>query len=364
MRLRPLKSKALYKKASPQSILLLEPKEIPTTFFYVRSRIPEHLGGDATRRFDSTANPSKSLIIEPDTWVIIVRHACRSWLKVLLKNRDHLVKVTYLKDDDIPAVFSASELPWHYSLWTGWRFLTTRSLLEKVVSEVIVSTKELADRYPESNALLWEPHYNDTSTTFPNTLVYFYHATLTHGREMRWLVPIVRRVQKAVPNAWFEIIGDGSVARLFRGIPRVRCVHPMKWPNYHEYLGSVRFHVGLAPLMDSSFNRARSHTKLYQITRAGAAGIYSDVIPYSGKIVHGMTGLLVGNHRYLWVKTIIALLRGESLRKSIYENARIWCDEFQKSDGRGRESSGDFLGDPAADQIAASSPNRRAEGHA
>jgi len=354
MRLRPLKSQPLYTGASPKAILLLEPREIPTTFFYIRSRIPEHLGGKSTKRFDSTKAPSKSLKIEPDTWVIIVRHARRSWLKVLRQNRDLLVKVTYLKDDDIPAVFNANDLPWHYSLWTGWRFLTTRGLLDKVVSEVVVSTRELADRYPESKPLVWEPHYNDTSVMPPTTLVYFYHATLTHAREMKWLVPIVRRVQKAVPNAWFEIIGDGSVARLFKGIPRVRCVHPMDWPIYHEYLGSVSFDVGLAPLMDSAFNRARSHTKLYQITRAGAAGIYSNGVPYSEKIVHGITGLLIANHRYLWVRTIIALLKDANLRKAIHENAKVWCDDFQKTGDACSGLSDGSIKNSEVDSIAAS----------
>jgi hypothetical protein len=240
--------------------------------------------------------------------------------------------VTYLKDDDIASVFTARDLPWYYALWTGWRYLGSRRLLSQVVSEIVVSTRELAERYPASNPSVWEPHYDDTSEFHSETLVYFYHATITHLREMRWLVPIVRRVQQGVPNAWFEIIGDASVARMFRGIPRVRVIHPMRWPDYQSYIRSVRYDVGLAPLHDTAFNRARSHTKLYQITRAGAAGIYSDVIPYSAKIVNEVTGVLRRNHRYLWVKSIIALLRNPQLRTSIHENARIWCQDQQMED--------------------------------
>ena len=261
-------------------------------------------------------------MLEEGTWVIIVRHASRKWLKTLLNNKGKLLKVSYLKDDDIPAALAARELPLHYAIWTTWRYLTIRGLLSKIVSEIIVSTQELADRYPLTKAAVWEPHYDDTSEYHETPLVYFYHATLTHEREMKWLVPIVRRVQKAVPNAWFEIIGDGSVARMFKGIPRVRVLHAMNWPNYQAYIRSIRYDLGLAPLHDTPFNRARSHTKLYQITRAGAAGIYSDVIPYSGKIVNGVTGMLCGNHRYLWVRTIIAMLKDPLRRTAIHENAR------------------------------------------
>ena len=335
-------------------MLLLEPGRIPTTCYYVRGRLPE---GVPVRSHVSTGGAPRDLKIEEGTWVIIVRHASRRWLKELLKHREKFTGVTYLKDDDIPAVLSARELPWHYALWTGWRYLRTKDLLSRVVSDISVSTQELADRYPQTKATVWEPHYDDTSEYREASLVYFYHATLTHEREIKWLVPIVRRVQKAVPNAWFEIIGGASVARMFKGIPRVRVVHSMNWPNYQAYIRSIRYDVGLAPLHDTVFNRARSHTKLYQITRAGAAGIYSDVTPYSGKIVDGATGVLCKNHRYLWVRTIVALLKDPARRSAIHENARIWCDELRngaqepavKSERRHKtDGFGDGLGDSAA----------------
>jgi hypothetical protein len=195
------------------------------------------------------------------------------------------------------------------------------------VSDVAVSTEELAERYQESKPEVWEPRYDDSIEVPKETCVYFYHANIVHYREMKWLVPVVRRVQKAVPEAWFEIVGDGSVARLFKGIPRVRVIYPMSWPDYQEYLASVRYQVGLAPLLDTPYNRARSHTKLYQITRAGAAGVYSDLIPYAAKIINGQTGVLCENHRYLWIRSIVALLRDPIRRKVIHDNARAWCQE-------------------------------------
>ena len=324
MRIGTFKIRGSYSGEAPKAILVLEPKRIPTTSFYVDSRIQ---GSIPKQRFSSVAPPPKGFEPEEGTWVIIVRHARRKWLRHLFNHASRLVRVTYFKDDDIPAVFSAKELPWHYAVWTGGRYLWTKDLLSKVVSDVVVSTKELADRYAESKPLVWEPHYQTNSGSEDAPLVYFYHATLTHAREIKWLVPIVRRVQQAVPNAWFEIIGGESVARMFRGIPRVRVVHTMNWPDYQAYLSTLRYDVGLAPLMDTSFNRARSHTKLYQITSAGAAGIYSDMTPYSGKIIDGETGVLCKNRRYLWVRAIVALLRDPTRKKFLHENAGIWCRE-------------------------------------
>jgi len=324
MKLNFIKCGGRYHGRPVRSVLVLEPGQVPTTSYYVRSRVPE---GVQYRRMNSLRIPNVPVSIPEGTWVIIVRHASRKWLKTLSRHGEAIARVTYLKDDDIAAVFSATHLPWYYSVWTGCRFFWIRGLLGRVVSDVAVSTEELAGRYQEVKPEVWEPRYDDSSEMSKDPCVYFYHANIVHYPEMKWLVPVIRRVQKAVPEAWFEIIGDGSVARLFRGIPRVRVLHPMSWPDYQDYLASVRYQVGLAPLLDTPYNRARSHTKLYQITRAGAAGVYSNVIPYSAKIIDGQTGVLCGNHRYQWVRAIVSLLRDPSLRKMIHDNARAWCQE-------------------------------------
>ena len=156
-------------------------------------------------------------------------------------------------------------------------------------------------------------------------VVYFYHGSWAHRREIKWLVPIIRQVQKHVPNAWFEIMGTDRVKRLFRGIPRVRVVHPMPWKDYIAYAGTVRYQVGIAPCFDTDFNRARSHSKVFDITRLGAAGIYANVTPYAEKVVHGETGLLCENVPDKWVAAIMLLINDQDLRKSLYVKAREWC---------------------------------------
>jgi hypothetical protein len=85
--------------------------------------------------------------------------------------------------------------------------------------------------------------------------------------------------------------------------------------------------VGLAPCFDTEFNRARSHSKLFDITRMGAAGVYSNVTPYAGKIIHGETGYLCTNEPDKWVATLTRLLNNEVLRTSLYLKAKDWCKE-------------------------------------
>jgi hypothetical protein len=121
-------------------------------------------------------------------------------------------------------------------------------------------------------------------------------------------------------------MGTDRVRRLYRGIPRVRVVHPMPWKDYCAYAHTVRYQVGLAPCFDTHFNRARSHSKMFDITRLGAAGIYSDVTPYAEKIIHGETGLLCENVADKWVAGLMLLLNDPGLSKSLYMKARNWCD--------------------------------------
>ena len=254
--------------------------------------------------------------------VVIVRHAPRRWLK---DQRSKLSSVAYLMDDDIPAVLHAPELPWRYSLKTAWRYARSRRLLGQVCGEVWVSTAELARRYAQVSPRLVEPHYVAAPSS-PQTRVYFYHGSWAHRREIQWLVPVVRQVQRAVPGAWFEIMGTDRVCNLFRGIPRVRVIHPMTWADYRAYAGTIRYQVGLAPCFDTPFNRARSHSKIFDITRLGAAGVYSDVTPYTQNVIHGQTGLLCENKIEKWIAALVLLLNDRDLRKSLYEQAKNWCD--------------------------------------
>jgi glycosyltransferase involved in cell wall biosynthesis len=192
---------------------------------------------------------------------------------------------------------------------------------------VWVSTPELARRYARFSHRLLEPNYVESKSAGEEKTVYFYHGTWAHRREIEWLVPVVRQVQEAIPDAWFEIMGTDRVRRLYRGIPRVRVVHPMPWRDYLAYAGTVKYQVGLAPCFDTEFNRARSHSKLFDITRIGATGIYANVTPYREKVIHGRTGYLCPNEPDRWVAAITQLLSDTELRSSLYLKANDWCRE-------------------------------------
>jgi len=311
----------------PLKVLVLSPGEIPTTQLYLHGRLAMRFH-ENVHYVDTLKTRPQEISLDDDSMIVIVRNIPRCWLLWIKNRRQQLTSVVYLMDDDIPSALRAKELAFDYAIKTAWRYALSRRLLGQVCSEIWLSTPELIQRYAASSPRLVEPEFVvPHSLSGGTTIVYFYHGTWAHRMEIKWLVPIIRRIQKNHPNSWFEIIGTDQVKDLFRNIPRVRVVHPMPWKDYLAYAGTVKYHIGLAPCFDSDFNRARSHSKVFDITRLGAAGIYSNVTPYKEKVVHGKTGFLCTNDQDKWVAALTMLLRDQELRTSLYLGARDWCSK-------------------------------------
>lgn len=81
------------------------------------------------------------------------------------------------------------------------------------------------------------------------------------------------------------------------------------------------FDIGLAPLRDTAFNRARSNVKLKEYSAAGAMWLASPVGPYRG-MGEEQGGLLVGDDD--WLSTLEALLADADRRRALTERARGW----------------------------------------
>jgi hypothetical protein len=314
----------------PRKAIVFTPGNIPTTDIYLRGRLEKRFNG-AVRYVDTMLVSPETVGIEENTLVVVVRHAPLRWLRWLNRKSHQLASVALLMDDDMPMALRSPELPLQYAIKTAWRYAMTKRFLGRLCSELWLSTPELAKRYPRAAVQVWEPGSFLLKSQPKNQDVYFYHGTWAHQGEIKWLVPVVQKVQQAMPDVWFEIMGDSRVRDLFRGIPRVRVVHPMSWEDYLSYTETCNYQVGLAPCLDTVFNRGRSHNKVFEITRMGAAGIYSNGIPYAGKLIHRQTGLLCRNHPDVWAAAVIMLLQDRALRKTLFKGAQAWCDGSSQS---------------------------------
>lgn len=326
------KPNARYMEPVRRTIVLAH-GSLPTTDFYLGARLAS-LQGVPTRRIDTAREQAAAGAFGPGDFVIIVRHAPPAWLRALSANQQQLAGVALLLDDDIPAALHSAELPLLYALKIVWRYARARRALARLCSAVWVSTPYLKEKYAHANPRLLTPLYlGAQSQVEPAGMSYFYHGTSSHRLEQAFLAGVVRKVQARMPEATFEIIGDRRTRQLFRGIPRVRVLPPMKWPDFLAHTAGARHAVGLAPMLDSHFNRARSHVKLYDITRCGAAGIYSDVAVYRDNVENGVNGILCPNDEDAWAEAICRLLADAGAREGVSRNALAWCEQRSRDPG-------------------------------
>ena len=95
----------------------------------------------------------------------------------------------------------------------------------------------------------------------------------------------------------------------------------MPWPQYLEHTSSIHQDIGLAPLMDTLFNRGRGPIKFFDYARAGAVGIYSKGPAFGDFVTDGVDGFLLDNDPQLWVNTIIELVNNPQLRQTMADKA-------------------------------------------
>jgi hypothetical protein len=284
---------------------VLTPGRIPTTDYYFGTRAAAMPAG-SVEWIDTLAERAAVSRLAAGSCAIVVRYAPSAWLEALRAWRG---RVVLFMDDDLRAAWRAPELPRRYALRTSWRFARTARALSGLGAQSWVSTAELASRYAQWQPRVVPPLYLEgvEDGAAPSPLGYCYHGTWAHRREIEWLVPVVREVQRRLPAARFEVLGGARVARMYRGIPGVSVRASLPWPQYRALAGT-RYQLGLAPCLDSAFNRARSHVKLFDITRLGAAGIYSRLEPYAHHVEDGVTGWLCANDPEAWVDAICRAL--------------------------------------------------------
>lgn len=286
----------------------------PTLDFYWTGRFSNNNYVDTQKN-----NPSRYLLSKGRN-LVIVRHIPRQWLTFIKRNQKAWPAITYFFDDDILGILDDPTLPPAYALRTFFKFRLNLGLLKNICSHVLVSTPALAKKYGLQHSCVLDPEYVSSNTDRAGTTV-FYHGTESHRREIIWLRRVVEMVQTKSRDCIFELSGPAWVRDLYSDIPRVRVIHPMNWKSFFEYTSAVKFDIGLSPVLDTPYNRFRSHVKLLDITRTGAAGIYSKVPQFEMFVKHGYNGLLLDNDPRLWAREILDMSARPDLRKQLFNNA-------------------------------------------
>ncbi|CAM4091765.1 Glycosyltransferase involved in cell wall biosynthesis [Bordetella tumulicola] len=314
------RGQAIWPQNTVSRWLVLQQNNNPSTDYYIRSRLEET--GLPVSYKDLDQDTPHFGDLAPGTGVVIVRYLNARWVAALRTHRSQLSYVAYFMDDDLLHPKHWAGLPRSYikklQKYCGAFIPDIRAL----ASAYWFSTQTLQDRYQFKVMQVIPPRplpLGVDNTPLPlrpldvqSPVQMFYHGSATHQAELDWLHPIVERLLYQCPDLHFEVIGNHAVNLQFRDLPRTRVLHPMSWHSYISHCQTINGHIGLAPLLPSSFNEGRSHSKIYDITRCGAIGVYSTPSAYTNAIVHGEDGLLLKNEPDLWVQTIAELVENRA----------------------------------------------------
>lgn len=261
--------------------------------------------------------------------IIFVRYVPQTWVKLIEGSRDKIKKIIFFMDDDVLDVGATKTMPWHYRLKL-FRLCAIKSWwLRKNNVHLWVSTPYLIRKYAEWNPTLILP----TSISSVDSCKVFYHGSLTHKAEARWLRPIIEDVLKKDERISFEIVGEKDTFKLYKGLTRVTTIHPMKWPAYQTFTSGCKGHIGLAPLLNVPFNQARSYNKFLDFTRCDAVGIYSENNECAAVIGNTNSGVIIPINPELWIKHILDLANNHNKRTLMLDNAKkriIELDQLSK----------------------------------
>lgn len=292
-----------------------------------REQMPDYI------EFDSLYNESWDDLfaqLSDNTCLILVRDVPVALLKKLAGQSNNPASIVWFIDDDIPACATDKTLPKAYKKrLSGW-YHKAWPHLSLLCDKVWVSTPYLAEKYGLNENAVLPPV--DLKKTDLNLVRCFYHGSSSHQQEWVFVIEFIKQAQQRFSDTWFELIGDHSLYKQLRNVPRINVLHPMSWQNYLAMTSSRSMDIGLVPLFDSPFNLARSHCKLLDITRQNAVGIYSELVAYSDEIRQMNAGIVVDNKMELWLEALAVLLQkdrdamlgnAQNLIKNIIPNTAI-----------------------------------------
>jgi glycosyltransferase involved in cell wall biosynthesis len=151
--------------------------------------------------------------------------------------------------------------------------------------------------------------------------------TTTHERDFALIEPALLRLKAEYGgHVVIDVLGMTSRIELPAELNRIGpSTHASRsYPGFVNWLTTMqpRWHIGLAPLLDTAFNRSKSPIKAMDYAALGLTVLASDVPAYRGSIADGPAGQLVANDPANWHAAIDWLIRNQALRESLMVQAR------------------------------------------
>lgn len=244
-------------------------------------------------------------------------------LKKLFK--DNRVKIIYEIDDNLINLYPSHPL---YNIYKNKKSFYVDYI--KNVDLLTVTTKALRDEFKVYNkniAIL--PNYlntqlinNKIKTIENNKIKILFSGSKTHIADLEVIEDAIIEIYKKYKDK-IEIIFWGDITQKIEKNCQFTKIQKFfnKYEEYLKYLSSLNIDIGLIPLCNNEFNKAKSNIKWLDYSAVGIASILSDVEAYNSSVVNNVNGLLVENNIQDWISAIEDLINNSIKRKQISKNA-------------------------------------------
>ena len=137
----------------------------------------------------------------------------------------------------------------------------------------------------------------------------------SHDEDLKIIEPVVHRILAKHPTAVFTFVH--GIPKFLRGIPRVEAVYDFtRIDRYPQFLASRGFDIGIAPLVDSSFNRGKSNLRWLEYAGLGIPCVASKVGHFAETITQAEDGLLCESEQD-WFDSLSFLISDENARRKM-----------------------------------------------
>lgn len=149
----------------------------------------------------------------------------------------------------------------------------------------------------------------------------------SHGEDLKYIEKVVYRILDKYKDVEFYFAG-GAPHFLVRKHPRIICNN--KWADVYQYPQALKdkaFDIGIAPLLDNNFNRAKSNLRWLEYSALSIPSVCSSVEDFKITIKDGKTGFLV-TELDEWFERLSLLIENEEIRLKMGKSAN---DEIRKN---------------------------------
>lgn len=246
------------------------------------------------------------------------------------------IPIIYDLDDDLFSI--REDNPAHESYGKGAMKRVYLATNLSFADALFVSTEPLKETYQKHMKELFGidmpiyvlPNYNDAelfdykSPVNEKIVTLGYHGSITHDADLKMILPIVDRIMTENPKVNMQLVGTvrkDSINKLFDGIKNknrfeIKAGTPA-FDKFPELLMSMKWDIGLAPLIDDQFNRGKSHIKYMEYAMKRIPTVASDVYPYT----HNAREAVLCKNEVEWYQKLTQLIKDKQQRREIGQKA-------------------------------------------